>query len=462
MAYIDEKFLFDNERGRRLYEQYARDLPIYDFHCHLNPQEIAEDKTWKNITEIWLGGDHYKWRAMRIHGVPEEKITGDADDFEKFEAFADTLDAAPGNPLYQWSHLELARYFGINRLLTKRNAREIYDEANARMAHLSARQLIRESKVTHLNTTDSPTDDLRWHKKIRDDADFDVQVRPAFRPDPGFKPEQAGFTDFVQALSDAAQIPVKDLDDYEAAFRQRIDFFDSMGCKLADHGFNAFDYVATDRAEAARIFRDACAGQSVSLEEARRFRSYLIVFLAEEYAKRDWVMQMHIGALRNNNRKAFRSVGADAGFDSMGDWEMAEVLNGYLNDLEERDALPRVIVYNLNNKDNDVFASLMGNFAKAGVAAHVNYGSAWWFYDQKDGIEKQLTSYANFGLLGHFPGMVTDSRSFLSYTRHDYFRRVVCNLLGRWIESHMIPDEETLLKKLVQGICYENALAFFG
>lgn len=462
MAYIDEHFLFDNETGEELYASYVRDLPIYDFHCHLSPEEIANDRKWESISDVWLGGDHYKWRAMRIHGVSEDRITGSADPYAKFEAFAETLDAAVGNPLYQWSHLELSRYFGIDALLTKANAKEIFDAANARMPEISARQLIRDSRVTHINTTDSPLDDLNWHQQIADDPSFDVVVRPTFRPDPAFQPEKPGFLDFVAGLSRTADFPITDLASFEDALTARIDFFHSRGCRLADHGFNAFDDVPEQRDEAARVFARALSGDAPSADDARLLRSALIRFLAGEYQKRDWVMQMHIGALRNANTRAFRALGPDTGFDAMDDQTVAQALNRYLNDLTESERLPRVILYNLNNKDNDVFSAMMGNFAASGVTCKVNYGTAWWFYDQKDGIEKQLTSYANFGLLGHFPGMVTDSRSFLSYTRHDYFRRVACNLVGRWVEGHSIPREEALLKPLLQGMAYDNALSFFG
>lgn len=462
MTYIDKSFLFNSKRGEELFHAYVKDLPIYDYHCHLNPQEIAQDKKYKSITEVWLGGDHYKWRAMRINGIDEKYITGEANDFEKFKAFAATLDQAIGNPLYQWSHLELSRYFGINETLCEDNAEKIFEEANNRLENISARSLILDSKVSHINTTDDPTYDLKWHKLIKAEEAFKVQVNPTFRPDPGFKAEKKEFKAWLAKLAKTSGILIKDLDSYEEALISRIDYFHSVGCHLADHGYEAFVYEKCDRNKAQSILKKALNGEDLDKKESVEFKSYLTSFLAKEYRKRNWVMQMHLGALRNNNTAFYNKVGADSGFDSMGDWNMASALNSYLDDLYQIDALPRTIVYNLNNKDNDVFASLMGNYPKSGYPAYVNFGTAWWFYDQKDGIEKQLTSYSNFGLLGRFAGMVTDSRSFLSYTRHEYFRRTACNLIGNWVENHMIPDNDEILKKILQNICYYNAKKYFG
>lgn len=461
MPYINENFLFDNETGKHLYYEFAEDLPIYDYHCHLSPEEIAKDHEYRSITEIWLGGDHYKWRAMRINGIAEKYITGDADDFEKFEAFARTLEQAIGNPLYQWSHLELSRYFGIDRILDSKSARSIFDEANEKLKNISARSLIRDSKVTHINTTDDPTDDLKWHKMIAEDDSIDVLVRPTFRPDAFFKPEKDDFLKRVEQLKEVAGIDIKDLAAYQEAIEKRVDFFHENHCRLADHGFEAFEYVKTDLEKAEEILKRALAGEKINKEDAVRFRSYMGSFLADLYEKRGWVMQMHIGAVRNSNSKMFKLVGADAGFDSMGDWSAADALNAYLDDLTLADSLPRTIVYNLNSKDNDVFASMMGNFAQDKSPAYVDFGTAWWFYDQKDGIEKQLTAFANLSVLGRFVGMVTDSRSFLSFTRHEYFRRVACNLLGRWAEANMIPKDDDILGPLVKKISYKNALEYF-
>lgn len=461
MSYISDDFLFNNETGKKLYLDYAKDMPIFDYHCHLSPQEIAEDKKYKNITEIWLGGDHYKWRAMRINGIEEKYITGDGDDYDKFYAFADTLDNAIGNPLYQWSHLELKRFFGIDKLLTKETAEEIWQEANEKLKSISARTLIKDSNVTHICTTDDPTDDLKYHEIIANDETFDVKVFPTFRPDAGFKMEKDGFLDWVNKLSSVCGIEINSLDDYLNALDQRIDFFNERGCKLADHGFEAFNYKYTTKEKAAEIFLARLNGEKTTKKDSIRFRSFLVTYLAKQYEEKNWTMQMHVGALRNNNTNMFEKIGVDAGFDTMGDWNSAEELNRYFDYLNTNDILPRTIVYNLNSKDNDVYASLMGNFPKENVPARVAFGTAWWFYDQKDGIEKQLTSFANLSVLGRFIGMVTDSRSFLSYTRHEYFRRVLCNLLGKWAEENMIPNDEKMLGELVKKISYTNAVEYF-
>lgn len=461
MSYINEDFLFDNETGKHLYYDFAESMPIYDYHCHLNPKEIADDHKYRSITEIWLGGDHYKWRAMRINGIAEKYITGDGEDFEKFKAFAKTLDQAIGNPLYQWSHLELSRYFGIDRLLSEESAASIFEEANEKLKNISARSLIRDSKVTHINTTDDPTDDLAQHERIAADKSLDVLVRPTFRPDAFFKGEKADFSDRLKQLEEKTGIKIKDLSSYMQALEERVDYFHERGCRLADHGFEAFEYKKTDAQKADKILKSLIGGEKIDKKEALSFKSFMISFLAGLYEKRGWVMQMHIGAVRNSNSRMFNMLGPDAGFDSMGDWSVADALNRYLDDMTLEGKLPRTILYNLNAKDNDVFASMMGNFARENSPAYVDFGTAWWFYDQKDGIEKQLTSFANLSLLGRFVGMVTDSRSFLSFTRHEYFRRVACNLIGRWAEAHMIPKDDSILGSLVKKISYQNALEYF-
>lgn len=460
MSYIDENFLFSNETGKMLYHDYAKDLPIYDYHCHLDPKEIAEDRAYSNLTEIWLGGDHYKWRAMRMNGVPEEFVTGDGDDYEKFLHYAKTLEKAVGNPLYQWSHMELLSVFGIDRLLNQKSAKEIWEKANAKLESITTQQLIRDANVTYIGTTDDPTDDLRYHAQIAEDATIDVTVMPTFRPDTGFSPEKKGYQEWVSKLGKAAEIAITDLSSYEEALNQRIDYFHEKGCRMADHGYEDFHYIPVDRDSAQVLFKRSLE-EALTAEESLQLKSYITSFLAREYAKRNWVMQMHIGALRNTNKRMFLKLGGDAGFDAPGDGLVAKELNTFLSDLDAKEQLPQVILYNLNACDNDVFASIMGNFTQENVPGKVLYGSAWWFQDQQNGIEKQLTSFANFGLLGLFLGMVTDSRSFLSYARHDYFRRTLCNLIGQWVEGHKIPKDRDILKKLVQNICYYNALRYF-
>lgn len=462
MSYINDSFLIKSKVGQKLYLDYAADMPIYDYHCHLNPKEIYEDKKYKNLTEIWLGGDHYKWRAMRINGVEEKYITGDGDDYQKFLEFIKTLKYAIGNPLYQWSHLEMKRYFDIDMSLTEDNAKVIWDEANKKLENISARSLIKNAKVTHICTTDDPVDDLIYHKLIAQDKDFDVKVYPTFRPDNSFRIDKKQFNDWLVKLQALVDYNIKDIDSLKKAMLERIAYFHEMGCRLADHGFEAFEFVNPDEDLANQTLVKKISGKEISREEAINFKAVMISFYGEVYAERDWTMQMHIGALRNNNFKMFEKLGADIGFDSMGDFSCAEALNMYFDFLDRNDRLPKTIIYNLNSNDNDVFASMMGNFPKEKVPARIAFGTSWWFYDQKDGIEKQLISMANLALLGRFVGMVTDSRSFLSYTRHEYFRRVCCNLIGSWAEENIIPTDYELLGEMIKNICYKNALGYFN
>lgn len=460
MNYINDDFLIKSEIGKKLYMD-IKDMPIYDYHCHLSPKEIYEDKKYKNLTEIWLGGDHYKWRAMRINGIKEKYITGDGDDYEKFLAFVKTLKYAIGNPLYQWSHLEMLRYFDIDLPLKEENAKEIWDRANEKLKNISARSLIKKAGVTHICTTDDPTDDLEYHRLIAEDKSFETKVFPTFRPDVSFKIDREAFLPWLEKLEKVTKKKISNLDEFEEAIISRIDYFHERGSRIADHGFEGFDFVVPDRKEAFEIFRNKLQNKEISQAEATIFRSYMISMYAREYTKRNWAMQMHIGALRNNNTRMFNRLGADIGFDSMGDFSNAQDLNKYFDYLDQEDALPKTIVYNLNSNDNDVFASLMGNFPKEDIPARVAFGTSWWFYDQRDGIEKQMTSMANLALLGRFVGMVTDSRSFLSYTRHEYFRRVACNLIGTWVDENLIPNDYELLSEMLRNLCYNNAKEYF-
>ncbi|TRW24915.1 glucuronate isomerase [Criibacterium bergeronii] len=460
MPFIDDSFLINNETGKKLYQQ-VKDLPICDYHCHLPAEEIAHNNGFKDISDMWLSHDHYKWRAMRIAGIDEKYITGDAEPYEKFLAFAKTLDKALGNPLYQWSHLELSKYFGIDELLTEKSAPEIWEKANKVVPTLTTRSLMEQSNVTHICTTDDPTDDLKYHEEIKNDESFKIKVLPTFRADKSFRIDKDDFTAWVEKLEKAENKKVTSLDEFTSLLVNRIDFFANKGCKLSDHGFEEFYFISPDKAMAELAFKKKLSDEELNYEEFVNFMSYINVFLSKEYAKRNWTMQMHIGALRNSNTKAFNSLGADSGFDSMGDADMARDLNEFLDYLDKDDSLPKTILYNLNDKDNTVFSSLMGNFAKASVPNTVSHGTAWWFFDQRTGIEEQLQSYANFGLLGQFVGMVTDSRSFLSYTRHDYFRRVLCNLIGRWAEDNIVPKDMNILSTTVKNICYNNAIDYF-
>lgn len=461
MEYIKDSFLINSKVGQKLYDEYAKDMPIYDYHCHLSPEEIYIDKKYEDLTEIWLGGDHYKWRAMRINGVEEKYITGDASPYEKYLEFIKTLKYSIGNPLYQWSHLEMKRYFGIDKALNEENAKEIWDEANEKLKNISARSLIKQAGVTHIGTTDDPTSDLEWHKKIKEDESFDVVVFPTFRPDPSFRIDKVEFIDWLKSLEKVVGKEIRDFDTFEKTMLERIEFFHENGSRLADHGFEDFKFVTPSREESVKIFDKKLNGEELSKCESNQFISYMITIYAREYSKRDWTMQMHLGALRNTNTKMYKKLGPDTGFDSMGDYSIALELNKYFDYLDSEDNLPKTIVYNLNSNDNDLFASLMGNFPKENVPARVAFGTSWWFYDQKFGIENQMTSMANLSLLGRFVGMVTDSRSFLSYTRHEYFRRVACNLIGNWVENNLIPEDYELLGNMIKDISYNNAVDYF-
>ena len=459
--YINDEFLLNNKVAVRLYNDYAKDMPILDYHCHLSPKEIAEDKKYKNITEIWLGGDHYKWRAMRINGISEKYITGDASDYEKFLAWAKTMDYCIGNPLYQWSHLELSRYFGIDDILTEKTANDIWERANKKLETMSARQLIENSNVTHLCTTDDPIDDLRYHKELSEDKTFKTKVYPAFRPDNALKIEKDTFIDWLNKLEDVVDFEIKNIDDFIRAMYLRIDFFNEMGCKLSDHAFDTFDYVIPNKENVNKTLIKKINIEKLTDSEIIEYKIYLISELAKKYNDLNWTMQIHLGAQRDNNTKMYKKLGPDTGFDSIGDSSFAKDLSEFLDSLDIEDKLPRTILYNLNSKDNDVLATMMGNFPKENVPARVVFGTAWWFYDQKLGIENQLKSMANLGLLRRFVGMVTDSRSFLSYTRHEYFRRVLCNLLGEWVENGDVPENYELLGQMIKEICYENAVEYF-
>lgn len=462
MTYITDDFLLANPIGQELYAKYAKDMPIYDFHCHLDPKEIYEDHSYRNLTEIWLGGDHYKWRAMRINGIEERYITGDAPDYEKFLAFVDSLQYAVANPLYQWAHLELKRYFDIDCLLTRETAKEVWDKANSKLQSLTARSFIKQANVTHLCTTDDPCSDLQYHKLLKADATFNVKVYPCFRADPAFKFKASNFLAWLEKLKTCTQQDIQTLNDYIEALRKRVAYFHSLGARLADHGFEDFVYSPCSEKEASGIFAKRLSDTELTQAELTKLTSFVNQQLAKIYTDYDWTMQLHIGALRNNNSVMFKKLGADSGFDSMGDFTCALSLNKYLDNLNSLDILPRTIVYNLNANNNDVLCSLMGNFPKEGVPARVAAGAAWWFYDQKDGIRNQLNSMANQSLLGRFVGMVTDSRSFMSYTRHEYFRRVLCNYLGQLVTDKEIPNDEQLLGKLIKDVCYNNAKAYFS
>ena len=460
-AFLDDSFLLNSEVAQRLYDEYAKDLPIIDYHCHLNPQEIYEDKQFKNITEAWLYGDHYKWRALRANGVDENVITGNADDYERFVEWAKTVPTTIGNPLYQWTHLELRRFFNEYSLLNEQTAPAIWENVNAQLKDKTARQLIIESKVEVICTTDDPIDSLEYHKLIAQDDSFNVQVLPSFRPDKALEINRATFVPWVQALGNVVRQDITSYEILKTALAERVAFFNDLGGKVSDHALDNIYYAEATEEEVAEIFEKGIRGEVVSLEEEAKYKTNLLVFLGEQYAKYDWAMQYHISAHRNNNTRQFNNLGPDTGYDSINDGPVAVPLTRLLDALATNNALPKTIIYSLNPKDYYVIASIIGSFQEK-VPGKIQFGTAWWFNDQKEGMLDQMKALASIGVFSRFIGMLTDSRSFLSYTRHEYFRRLVCNLIGDWVVNGEFPEDYALLGKVVEDICYYNAKNYFN
>lgn len=462
--FLDEDFLLDSGTAVKLYNDYAKDMPIFDYHCHLNPEEIYRDKKFNNITEAWLYGDHYKWRAMRADGVDEKYITGDAGDFEKFMAWAGTVPDAVGNPLYIWTHLELQRYFGIYDVLNEKTALKIWEETSSKLQgdDFSVRNLIKRSNVKVLCTTDDPLDSLEYHKKLKEDGSFDVKVLPAFRPDKALNINGESFRGWAGKLGDMTNRSIADYGGFLSALEDRINYFHETGCRLSDHALLDVPFEDTTYEEVSSIFKRALDGEKLDRSDEDKYKTYTLCFLGERYCERGWAMQLHIGALRNNNTKMFKKLGPDAGYDSIGDSNFAGSLSRLLNSMAVRDKLPKTILYDLNPRDNYVLASMIGNFQEGGMPGKLQFGSGWWFNDNKDGMIDQMKALYNCGLLSRFLGMLTDSRSFLSYTRHEYFRRVLCSLLGGWAENGEVPLDYDLLGKIAQDICFNNAKKYFG
>jgi len=464
--FLSEDFLLQTAAARRLYHDYAEGMPIFDYHCHLPVEDIAADRIFPNLTRIWLNGDHYKWRAMRANGVDERLVTGDADDWEKFAAWAATVPKTLRNPLYHWTHLELKRYFDItDRLLDPASAREIYDHGNALLQtpEFSTRAIIARMNLKVVCTTDDPVDNLEHHRTLQEDPAFRVKVLPAFRPDKATAVEDpVVYNHYVDKLSAVSGVPIDDYDDLLAALKARHDFFHQMGCRLSDHGLER-PYAAEFRPDdIVRIFAKVRRNESATPLENDQFKTAVLLELARMDADRDWTQQFHFGALRNTNSRALRELGPDTGYDSIGDWPMAAPLARFLDRLASEDRLTRTILYVLNPGDNDVIATMIGNFQDGSVPGKIQFGSGWWFNDQKDGMQRQINALSNMGLLSRFVGMLTDSRSFLSYPRHEYFRRVLCNLLGTDMENGELPHDFDLVGEMVRDICYRNAENYFG
>lgn len=464
MSFIKDDFLLTNEPAKILYHKYAEKLPIIDYHCHIDPKEIAEDRRFENITKIWLGGDHYKWRLIRSNGVPENEVTGDADDRTRFQRFAEMLPKAIGNPMVHWCHLELKRYFGYDGFLTADTAQEVWTLCNEKLGEpsMSARSIIKNSNVKMIGTTDDPIDDLRWHKQIAEDESIEVIVAPSFRPDKAVNIEKAGFAEYIEKLAVAAGMEIRSAGDVKTALTKRLDFFCEMGCKASDHGLDYVVYAPASDEEVNAIFAAAMKGETVSQTDAEKYKTALLLHLGREYAKRGVAMQIHYGVQRNTNSKKFDSIGPDTGFDCISVKESGIALTGLLNALDKDDLLPKTILYSLNPHDNEMIDTILGCFQGPEIAGKIQHGSAWWFSDTKSGMATQLKSLANLSLLGNFIGMLTDSRSFLSYTRHEYFRRILCNVIGGFVENGEYPWDEKTLGAMVQDISYYNAARYFG
>lgn len=464
--FMDDDFLLQSEVARRLYHEVAAEMPIYDYHCHLNPQEIAEDRQFANLGQIWLEGDHYKWRAMRAAGVDEALITGHATrDYDKYLAWAQTVPKTLGNPLYHWTHLELRRPFGItNTLFGPDTAPQIWDACAEQLATpaFSARGIMRQMKVRMVGTTDDPVDSLHYHRQIAEDSSFDIDVAPSWRPDKVFKIELEGFPDYLLRLEAAADVAINSMETLRTALQRRLDHFSAHGCRAADHGIETLRYapVPDDRVLDA-ILAKRRSGGLLSEEEVAQFSTAVLVWLGAEYARRGWAMQLHIGAIRNNSTRRFRQLGPDSGFDSIGDGPIAWPLARLLDAMDSQDRLPKTILYCLNPRDNEVLATMAGNFQSAEMPGKMQLGSGWWFNDQRDGMLRQLEQLSQMGLLSQFVGMLTDSRSFLSYTRHEYFRRILCNLFGEWVRDGIVPHDESALGAMLQDICFHNARRYF-
>lgn len=463
--FMDRDFLLDSDTAKRLYKKYAdmEVIPVIDYHCHINPREIYEDRQFDNIAQIWLGGDHYKWRQMRTCGIDEKYITGDADDYGKFMKWASIMPSLIGNPLYHWSHLELRYYFGFDGNLNGETADRVWNLCNEKLRSkdFSVRNIIRKSNVKLICTTDDPSDSLEWHKKLAADDTFGVQVLPAWRPDRAMDIEKPDFADYLHTLGEAAGIEINDIGSLYAALDKRMDYFAENGCTVSDHGLLYVMYNPASEDEAGGIFKKALSGGVLNDSECMKYKTAFMLRMAAEYDRRNWVMQLHYGCKRNNNTFMFEKAGADTGFDCISNYTPSDRLADFLNAIARGGSVPKTILYSLNPADNAVIGTIIGCF-QGGQRGRVQHGSAWWFNDNYDGIVSQIRTLASMSALGNFVGMLTDSRSFLSYTRHDYFRRILCRIVGGWVENGEYPDDEKLLSAIIKGISYNNAVDYFG
>ncbi len=462
--FLDDNFLLETSTAQTLYHEYAKQMPIIDYHCHLPPDQIAEDKQFENLTQIWLYGDHYKWRAMRTNGVDESYCTGNKSDYEKFEKWAETVPYTMRNPLYHWTHLELQRYFDVHDVLDATTAKKIYDECTAKLQtkEYSVRNLLRKMNVKAVCTTDDPVDSLEHHQKIKDDG-FEIPIIPAWRPDAAMNVANAtNFIAYVKKLETASNIHITFFKDFMDALQKRHDFFAVMGCTVSDHGLEQIYAEDYTEQEVHAIFDKVYGGHELALDEQNIFRSAMLVYFAEMDHEKGWVQQYHLGAIRNNNLKAMRELGPDTGWDSIGDFSQARAISKFFGGLIDKDKLTKTILYNLNPADNELVATMIGNFNDGSAPGKIQWGSGWWFLDQKDGMTKQINTLSNMGLLSRFVGMLTDSRSFLSFPRHEYFRRILCNLFGNDIENGELPANIEWTGQVIQDICFNNANNYFN
>lgn len=461
---IHDDFLLKTETAKELFHQSAKTAPIIDFHNHLNPQDIYEDRCYDNLSEVWLGGDHYKWRAMRANGVPEELITGDGDPYKKFLAWADTIQNCIGNPLYHWTHLELKRYFGIDDALTTETAPAIWEKCNVllKTPEYSIRNLLKMQNVEVLCTTDDPIDDLKWHKKLAEEG-FEIQVLPTFRPGRALDIEKNDFANYIALLGERTDLEMHSLNDVLQALKKCLTYFIEAGCRVTDHSLESDFFLPASYEEADHIYQKRMRGETLSLEETAKYRGFILTELGREYSRNNLVMQFHIGAIRNNSLRMFQHLGADTGFDSLNDFNYAPQLSALLNAMDLTEELPKTVLYYLNPKDADMLAAMAGNYQSntQNIRGKVQLGSAWWFCDHKRGMERQMNALADTGLISTFIGMLTDSRSFLSFPRHEYFRRILCNLIGSWVEDGEYPADMPYLNTLIRNICYTNAKQYF-
>ena len=463
-SFLDENFLLQTEPAKKLFHDFAKDMPIIDYHCHLPVQQIADDINFENLTQVWLYGDHYKWRAMRTNGIDESYITGNKSDFEKFEKWAETVPYTLRNPLYHWTHLELQQYFDVHELLSPASAKKIYDDCTIKLQtkEYSVKNLLRKMNVQVVCTTDDPTDSLEFHQKIKDDG-FEIKVLPAFRPDKSMNVDDVnGFNLYLKKLENVSGISITSYQSYLDALKQRHDFFAAMGCCVSDHGMEYIYAEDCTDDEIIATFNKIRNGRELTGEEQVKFKSAMLHVFAIWDHEKNWVQQYHLGALRNNNIRLLESCGPDTGWDSIGDFQQAKTLTKFLGRLDSTNQLAKTILYNLNPADNELMATMTGNFNDGSIPGKIQFGSAWWFLDQKDGMTKQMNALSNMGLISRFVGMITDSRSFLSYPRHEYFRRLLCNLFGDEIESGELPNDLDWTGKIVKDICYYNAKAYFG